>query len=246
MNKKIIIPIVVIVLLGAVAGGFYFFSNKQADTKGQASSTTTSQIQGATTSPRQVDNNTPSVVSELRGIAPQFVDDKEIEGVPLPPSLKKVKETARSILIAQGPGSEEFYESLLLRAVGERYVLVAPPSMRPGCNEIIIDFLNKTSISGGGEYCYRTKSATVYINYNKISYYKLGNSSFAILPQSELPKGETYHAGDQDIAIHPIETHTDKTMTISVFDDSILIENSGGPNGNDRFKKLRDVTFALP
>ena len=75
-----------------------------------------------------------AAVPELRGITPQFVNDNEAKGTPLPSELKKIKETAQSIFIAREPGSEDRYASVLLHAIGHRYVLVTPPAMRPTCN----------------------------------------------------------------------------------------------------------------
>jgi hypothetical protein len=240
MNKKLIITVVAVLLLGAA--GFYFFCNKQATTESQVLSTTTPQLQGTTTA--QVNNNTPSVVPELRGITPQFVplnDEWGNSTQVLNPELKKIKKAALDIINTKEPLNAENNVHFSLRAVGKRYVVMSyyPPAGMDS-RDVLVDFVSKTSKDLAGGRSLELKSAIVYITDDKVAYYKIDSPAVVAFSNSQLPSGQTYNSNYGGMPVtSPEETHTDNSMTIAVFDTNQPIQDQG-------FKKLRDVTFTLP
>lgn len=62
---------------------------------------------------------------DLAAAYPQFVDDEEVTGNPLPVSLSKIKEDIRAIVSPNSTddNTSEFYRIFKLRAVGSRYVV---------------------------------------------------------------------------------------------------------------------------
>lgn len=188
----------------------------------------------------QSQNPSTQMSMNLTTIVPQFIDDKEREGVPLSPDLKKIKDA-----VANRMGYES--SRVILRAVTPGTVLVTAIT-NTGGNDSIFDLATQknTFVSNlGGVNSIKINDTIVYIDNEKISYYKLGQSSFLPLITSELTPPETYNSGEADIAPTIHETHANKTITVSVYDSSQLIGNAS-TNDYKGFKKIREATFTLP
>jgi len=213
-------PILILALALFLGGGlFVIIAHTKTPTNQPSASTTPSQL-----------------AIDLAGItSPQFVGEK-----PLTPKLQKIQDDANvSIRNWNGGYSDE----LPLQAVGKRYVLMHHPSETGFISGIVVDAKSGSIIEIGGGYPIETKSGMIYVNDN-IKYYKFDTPASVVLANSELPKMQTYNSGGDMPVMTPTETHTDTSLTISVFDMNTVAENPDTPNY--KFKKLRDVTFTLP
>lgn len=168
---------------------------------------------------------------------PQYINDKEIEGTPLTADLKVLKEE-----IAKNVNYD--YSRVVLRAVTSETVLVSALT-NSGANDCIYDLSSKkcTFISNeGGVNSVKIGETIVYIDNQELSYYKLGQDVFVTFPNSELTAPETYLTGESDMLPTINETHTNSSITVSVYDRNQFV---GTPGTSDfkGFKKLREIQF---
>lgn len=243
--KKILLVLGVLVVLG----GAVFVVNKKADTiKPEQKEQEPEQSQ---------QKNLPPIAIDLSGITPQFVDDREADPenpVPLPEDLKKIKKAVIDMYVARdkvhqptsGYGekefesqSREFNSRLILLAVDKKYVLAALPGP-VGYGDALIDIANGSELFID-HYAFKTKTTMVYILSDKISYYKPGQSSFLTLANSELAPPETYMSSTGAMIDVPNETHTEKAITLSVYDSS-----KWATQEKIEHQKIREVTYNLP
>jgi hypothetical protein len=169
----------------------------------------------------------------------QFVDDKELNSVPLSPVIRQVKAAlARSL--------GEDVSRIRIRAIAAQTILVSIMTTT-GWNDILIDTASgkRTFVSTGGIYSIMLGDTILYVDRTIIQYYRLGQESFFILPGSQLSGTETYMSTVGNIVDLPSLTDTEGMITISVYDikqevrDPVTKEYVGQ-------QKTRDVTFPLP
>lgn len=206
MKKYLLLILLgMLVILGGIA---LFVANKQSETLEPRQ-------------PEQVEQKSlPPIGIDMSTITPQFVDDREADPknpAPLPDDMKKVKKAVIDMYVEKEPGSEEFNSRITLLTVDKRYVLIRPAMGErgpPGPPDVLIDTTNGSEVSPGVEYAVQGKNTRIYILPQKISYYKLGQSSFLTLDNSELTPPETYSGSKADLGVLYKETHTDTKLIV--------------------------------
>lgn len=192
---------------------------------------------------------------DMRGVAPHFVDSSEGTQQVLTPDDQRIKNDVAMLYAAQFyaeyPESEFTIQSFLLHglflsAIGERYILVTEIGAEMGYDEILDSHSGQvTTIPMPDRYVLAPERNTVlYIDYQALHTYSLDQASTTLIAGSQLSGNETYHNGEQELAVvvTPQETHTKDSITISVFDSSKEVAN---PDGGTLFEKLRDVTLSF-
>lgn len=220
-------------LIFAILGCLHIFTAKKPK-----SEATELFVQNPATSTNSVSLPVDSTLIELdlSNITSQFVDDEELDYVPLSPELRKVKEFAANKL-------GEDVSNIVLRAVTPNAILISVLHESGGAN-ILLD-LNTQKSAIAGYFSIKTNDAFIYIDAKEISYYKLGQSSFIVLPGSELTSPETYMSTLGNMVDFPNETHTNKTITVSVY-DSTKMETNPATQEYVGQKKIREVMYKLP
>jgi hypothetical protein len=198
--------------------------------------------------------------SDLQSVTPHFIDSTRPDDGSLTTQEQKIKDDVVALLTSQEADNADYYSGLLLRAIGERYVLISQPSA-DSYYDVLIDSHtgSSTFIPNGASYVpfylplqhsqpQSGKQMVLYIGAQDIYTYTLDQSSFVVLPHSTLSGNETYHSGRSDFRLDPDQTHTDNSLTIAVFDGSQIVQNPDAQANamQTMNKKLRDVTFTLP
>lgn len=185
-------------------------------------------------------SNQSQLGNDLASVAPQFVED------PLSSEAQKIKTDVEAVLALKEPDNKDYNSQLSIRAIAPQYVLFALPTGEGFFHDELLDAATQTvSVipNAASYYSFDTKNIVVYIGEQTIYTYTLGESSFKELPDSQLTGSETYNSGESDLTTVIKETHTDTSLTVSVFDGSQRIADPG--SGMMLPKKVRDVTFAL-
>ncbi len=166
-------------------------------------------------------NNKNQINSETKSITPQLIEDRELQNIPLSAELKEVKKEISAILKSE----------ILLNGISGNYVLFSILNMS-GSNDSIFNMTTKNTVYfPDPSLAYRIKigdSKILYIAVDKIYLYKLGDKNFEELLGSKLMSNETYHSGDGDRNVVPIESHTEKNIKLQIFD-------------NKNYKKIREL-----
>ncbi|MEJ0053297.1 MAG: hypothetical protein WDN10_01020 [bacterium] len=198
--------------------------------------------------------------NDLKGVVPHFIAGKGFADVRLTPQEEKIKSDIVALFVSREPDNAEYYSRLRLRAIGTRYVLVSQPSAESSY-DLIIDSAtgHATSIPNGANYrpIYppleeaRPADAAqmaVYIGSQDVYTYSLDRGSFSSVFRAKLYGSETYHSGRADAYLDPEETHTDNSITLTVFDSSRIVRNPEAPENamQTMYKRIRQVTLSLP
>ena len=154
-------------------------------------------------------NNKNQINSETKSITPQLIEDRELQNIPLSAELKEVKKEISAILKSE----------ILLNGISGNYVLFSILNMS-GSNDSIFNMTTKNTVYfPDPSLAYRIKigdSKILYIAVDKIYLYKLGDKNFEELLGSKLMSNETYHSGDGDRNVVPIESHTEKNIKLQI------------------------------
>ncbi|MCK9345234.1 MAG: hypothetical protein M0P64_03910 [Candidatus Pacebacteria bacterium] len=230
MRKLIIIAVGVLVLVAVL---YFVATQKQTNTQPS----------------KQVQNLIAQLSSDVALVdKPQFVKSEEV----LTPVLQKIQDDVIALLVAPDAGSAEYYSQLRIKAIGGRHILISQLTVRGSYDEIIDSQTGKVVyIPDAASYTPRYlafengREVALYVGYKDIYTYTLGQEGFVLVPNSNLPKGETYHSGEGDFSIVVHETHSKDSITISVFDESKLVHNPHAvPGAMDiMFKELRKETL---
>ncbi len=166
-------------------------------------------------------NNKNQINSETKLITPQLIEDRELENISLSQELKEVKKEISNTLKSE----------IFLKGISGNYVLFSILNMS-GSNDSIFNMSTKNTIyfpESDIAYAIKISSSTIlYVGMNSVYLYKLGNSDFKELLESKLSNNETYHSGNGDRIVFPIESHTEKNIKLQVFD-------------NKNYKKIKEL-----
>jgi len=231
-----------------IGGGVYLYIQKSPSPQ---LSSLPLQLASSTDRVSTVSDSTDNQI-DLSKTEPRFVVQYEGQGIS--EELKAIESAARNILIASEPDIAPIAYDASLQAVGHRYGLLRVFHGANGWTvngDFVIDLVDKTSkrISSAGDLDLYTQDAVVYISSNKITYYKIDSPSPVVLPNSELPSGQTYEAAyisSHANSVVPEEKHVGTKLTISVFDSNVFVELLDNPQFQKMSKKLKEVTFTLP
>ena len=185
-------------------------------------------------------------VVDVSAVAPHVITQADFNGTELKPELRKIEIEIKNLLIAKEPGSIEYYDYhiLTLRAIGKKYALVTISTNGGGQTGLVVNLVSGDLKVIPEEYLATTNKGVIFIGYKKISYYKTDSSESVIVTGSELlDVNETYNSGG-DMKATPIETHTDSSISIAIFDRNTIVQKAD--IADYRFKKLRTVTLTLP
>lgn len=182
-------------------------------------------------------------------VAPRWIQDGEINGVPLSAELKKIKDVVRERVLLKEPGNEEYYENMALIAVGNRYVVINAMAPKDGgSSDLIVDlYTGKITSIPGTLVLRREDGLQVYGTSTGLCTYKPNQSLCTPLPNSLLYGTETYDGcegcgGGPEI----LQTHTDSTITLAVFDTAIRTSDPDTSRGSTSPKMVREITITLP
>ena len=170
-------------------------------------------------------NNKNKINLETKLITPQLIEDRELENIPLSQELKEVKKEISNILKSE----------IFLKGISGNYVLFSILNMS-GSNDSVFNIATKNTLYfPDSSLAYRIKinnSKILYIATNKIYLYELGDKNFRELLGSKLVGNETYHSGDGDRNVVPVESHTEKNIKLRIFD-----------NKNYEKRRVLELTF---
>jgi len=244
--------LLVLVAVPLIGVGIYVYTQKSTNTQPvilvPRTASSTEEVPEISTS--------SSLVSQidLSKVEPGFVFHEKGQGISR--ELQTIQSEARNILIGTEPDIAPIAYDAWLQGVGQRYGLLRVFHGVDGWTvkgDFIIDFVDRTSarISSEGDRDLYTQDAVVYISPGRVTYYKIDSPSALVLPGSALPAGQTYDGGyiprnSSLKAFNPRETHTNNTLTISVFDPYAFVELPDNPLYQKMNKWLRDITLTLP
>lgn len=261
MQQKTILG--AIVLLALVVCGFAIWKLHSPTTPAPTTTTPTT----ATSTPIVVDKTAvdPALLTrlqtDLQSITPYFVDSRSYDGKPLTPQEEKIRNDVADILtakaVANGHGDD--YSQSWPIAIGNRYILITVPTHT--YYDILIDSQTGESLilQNAASYVVHRlpferpqpasngRQTVLYIGYEDIYTYTLDEGTFVLVPGSQLSGSETYHNGRGDFSLMVDETHTDDSITISVYDGSQVVQNPyAQPNALQTMnKKIREVTLSF-
>lgn len=158
--------------------------------------------------------------------------------------INKLRQQIHDLLIKKYPDSKDYYENFSLRGIGDNFAVVTinRPTGAGAIDELVNLKTGESVTLSETAFSVSVPTGFVYIDYDKIKYYALGQDNILVLPESILKDGESYDMyGGNAIAPLYEETHTDSSITVSVFDSSVL-ETSEGTT-DYKFKKIRMETF---
>lgn len=262
MNTRRIIQIAIIIGATVLVLWLAYFALLQKHAPKALSTPTT-----ATSTPIVVDKTAvnPALLTklqtDLQGITPYFVDSRGYDGKPLTPQEEKIRNDIADILESKAAtnGHGDDYSQSWPIAIGKRYVLITVPTHT--YYDILIDSQTGESsiLQNAASYVVHRlpferpqpasngRQTVLYIGYEDIYTYTLDEGTFVLVPGSQLSGSETYHNGRGDFSLMVDETHTDDSITISVYDGSQVVQNPyAQPNALQTMnKKLREVTLSF-
>lgn len=237
MQQKTILGAIIVIVL--IACGFAVWKLSTPNTSTSVSTdTSASQVDKATLTQLQAD---------LQNVTPHFIDSSKANGQILTPEEQKIKDDVVALfLVGQPSNDKDYYSGLWLDAVGTRYILASQPSAESSYDEIIDSQTGKaTPIPQGVRFNLASKSAMLYIAPQAIYTYMLDHAATNLVTGSQLSDTETYHSGEADMPdVIPHQTHTDTSITISVFDSSKRAPNPALGQGATMNGEVRKVTLS--
>lgn len=155
-------------------------------------------------------------------------------------------EMAIAALEAEEELGSDYRGRASLRVSGDRYVLLSQPSAG-GDAASVVDLAHgiRTALIPAGSYSVDLLGGTIlFVEEQRILYYKVDMPALAVLPGSELRYGETY-ASEEGAQLSPELTQGNYTITARVFSETepLTTQSTGRTL---KFKPLRDLHLILP
>ncbi len=151
--------------------------------------------------------------------------------------INKIKNQISNLLTTKYPN-----DNISLRGFGGDFAVITinRPTGAGSIDELINLKSGESATLGQTSFSVTVPSGFVYIDYNKINYYALGEDSPVILSGSILNNNETYNSGG-DMLVTPEETHDDSSITVNIFNSSLVATGEG--TSDYKLKKIRTETF---
>lgn len=192
---------------------------------------------------------------DLKNATPHFLSRKKATGEEaFTPEEAKIAEDVLTLFAAQyaesNPGAPilklKIGNDVMLNAIGKRYVLAAQAGAE-SARDAIIDAQTGTitSIMPNTRYYLAPQRNTVlYVDRQALYTYTLDQASAVLVPGSQLSGIETYHNGVEGLGIevNPQQSHTNSSITVTIFDSSKTLQNPDGATG---YAKVRETTLSF-
>lgn len=240
---KKILPILIMVAIIA-AGGIYYLSR----------TTTAGPESPDAAAPIDEETALLNLQADMRDVAPHFIVPTWQQGQTLTSDEKKIEADVAALLSTQiaaaHPNNPRFTvmpgNDFWLNAIGTRHVLISQAGA-DSFNEAILDSRTGALTPIPGDvalYLAPERNAALYIGPQAIYFYSIDEASATLMPGSQLGGTETYHngVGGLGIIVQPDETHTEDSISISVFDSTTSVPN---PDGGTMYVKTGQRTLSF-
>ncbi|OGG41180.1 hypothetical protein A2118_00280 [Candidatus Kaiserbacteria bacterium GWA2_50_9] len=225
------IPFLILIALLLVGGGTYAYMQKRQVGTPVAEN---SSIQ-MTSSVRS------QLAIDLSIVTPQFIDSGNYsvysDGRPFLDYIMNIKKDLEMIPIFKEAMDNSASETeVLLKAIGKRYVLLHMPGGKDMGEDVVFDSVTQqiSDVISWPRILFKTDTFAVYVSPDDICTYTLDQPSCVPLPNAKLSNQEELYWDPMGGPVELKETHTDTSLTISVY------------NRSDGGRMLRKSTFTLP
>jgi hypothetical protein len=191
--------------------------------------------------------------TDVTNVTPHFIATSE-QGQVLTSEEQKIEADVAAVLSGQYSVANPNERPLTftpgmdfsLEAVGKNYILITQEGSDKS-NDAILDIQtgSVTPIPGNVPlWLTPNNQKALYILPQSIYTYVPDQDSAVLVPESQLSGTETYHDGVEalGIIVEPQQTHTNDSITISIFDSSKVIPN---PDGGTKYMKIGQKTVSF-